>query len=86
MHGMKTSQRWVDQLAYWVVSDQFEELGRPDAFPHGGFGLLTIGNLRKPRYLALQLACSPTRRSATSMRSCAQPLDRALWYALDIVY
>lgn len=56
LHGMKISQRRVDQLAYWVVSDQFEELGRPDAFLHGGFGLLTIGNLRKPRYLALQLA------------------------------
>jgi xylan 1,4-beta-xylosidase len=39
-----------------VVSDHFEELGRPPALLHGGFGLLTVGNLRKPRWWALGLA------------------------------
>ncbi len=43
-------------LAYWVISDHFEELGRPPALFHNGFGLLTVGNLRKPRYWAAHLA------------------------------
>ena len=56
LHGMKSVQGRVDALAYWVVSDHFEELGRPPRLFHGGFGLLTVGNLRKPRYWALALA------------------------------
>ena len=43
----------LDALAYWTVSDHFEELGRPPALLHGGFGLLAVGNLRKPRWWAL---------------------------------
>ena len=56
LHGMKAAQRHADALAYWVVSDHFEELGRPPALFHGGFGLLTVGNLAKTRYHALVLA------------------------------
>ena len=56
LHGMKYAQGRADALAYWVVSDHFEELGRPPALLHGGFGLLTVGNLRKPRWWALALA------------------------------
>lgn len=56
LHGMKAAQRHADALAYWVVSDHFEELGRPPALLHGGFGLLTVGNLAKTRYHALALA------------------------------
>jgi xylan 1,4-beta-xylosidase len=56
LHGMKSAQGRANALAYWVVSDHFEELGRPPALLHGGFGLLTVGNLRKPRWWALALA------------------------------
>jgi xylan 1,4-beta-xylosidase len=56
LHGMKAAQTSADWLAYWVVSDHFEELGRPPSLLHGGFGLLTVGNLRKPRWWALALA------------------------------
>jgi xylan 1,4-beta-xylosidase len=56
LHGMKAAQTTADWLAYWVVSDHFEELGRPPELLHGGFGLLTVGNLRKPRWWALALA------------------------------
>ncbi len=56
LHGMKSSQGRADYLAYWVVSDHFEELGQAPRLLHGGFGLLTSGNLRKPRYWALALA------------------------------
>ena len=42
-------------LAYWVASDHFVELGEPAALFHGGFGLLTIGNLRKPRFWAIRI-------------------------------
>ena len=49
--------RWagIEALSYWVVSDHFEELGRPPALLHGGFGLRTVGELRKPRWWALAL-------------------------------
>jgi xylan 1,4-beta-xylosidase len=53
---MKSAQGRAEALAYWVVSDHFEELGRPPRLFHGGFGLLTVGNLRKPRWWALALA------------------------------
>jgi len=56
LHGTKSVQGRVDALAYWVLSDHFEELGRPPRFLHGGFGLLTVGNVRKPRFWALRLA------------------------------
>ncbi|WP_424531191.1 GH39 family glycosyl hydrolase [Sphaerisporangium viridialbum] len=56
LHGMKSAAGRVDALSHWVASDHFEELGRPPRLFHGGFGLLTVGNLRKPRYFALALA------------------------------
>jgi xylan 1,4-beta-xylosidase len=46
----------MEALAYWVISDHFEELGRSPRLLHDGFGLLTLGNLRKPRYWAAHLA------------------------------
>lgn len=56
LHGMKSSAGRIEALSHWVASDHFEELGRPPRLFHGGFGLLTIGNLRKPRFHALALA------------------------------
>jgi xylan 1,4-beta-xylosidase len=56
LSGMQSAQGRMKALAYWVVSDHFEELGRPPRLFHDGFGLLTLGNLRKPRYWALHLA------------------------------
>jgi xylan 1,4-beta-xylosidase len=53
--GMRSAAGRVEALSYWVASDHFEELGRPRALLHGGFGLLTVGNLRKPGYWALAL-------------------------------
>ena len=38
-----------------MATDHFEELGRPPKLFHGGFGLLTVGNLRKPRFWALRM-------------------------------
>jgi xylan 1,4-beta-xylosidase len=56
LRGMRSASGRIDALAHWVLSDHFEELGRPPRLFHGGFGLLTVGNLRKPRYWALALA------------------------------
>ncbi|MGI8613404.1 MAG: GH39 family glycosyl hydrolase [Nocardioidaceae bacterium] len=56
LSGLASAQGRMDALAYWVVSDHFEELGRPPRLFHDGFGLLTVGNLRKPRYWAVHLA------------------------------
>jgi xylan 1,4-beta-xylosidase len=53
--GMRSAAGRVDALSYWVASDHFEELGRPPRLLHGGFGLLTVGGLAKPRYHALRM-------------------------------
>jgi xylan 1,4-beta-xylosidase len=56
LSGLSAVQGRLDALAYWVVSDHFEELGRPTRLFHNGFGLLSVGNLGKPRYWAMHLA------------------------------
>ncbi len=53
--GMRSAAGRLDALAYWVASDHFVELGEAPALFHGGFGLLTIGNLRKPRFWAIAI-------------------------------
>jgi xylan 1,4-beta-xylosidase len=63
LRGMVSAMGRVEALSYWVVSDHFEELGRPPSLLHGGFGLRTVGELRKPRWWALWLLeqLGPTR-------------------------
>jgi xylan 1,4-beta-xylosidase len=51
--GMVSAMGRLDALAYWTISDHFEELGRASELLHGGFGLLGIGNVRKPRWWSL---------------------------------
>jgi len=53
--GMRSAAGRIDALAYWVASDHFVELGAAPTLFHGGFGLLTIGNLRKPRFWAIAM-------------------------------
>jgi len=53
--GMAGVMGRLESLAYWVISDHFEELGRPPKLLHGGFGLLSVGNLRKPRWWTLRM-------------------------------
>ncbi len=55
LRGMKSAMGRIESLSYWVVSDHFEELGRPPELLHGGFGLRTVGELRKPRWWALAM-------------------------------
>jgi len=74
--GMRSAAGRLEALAYWVASDHFVELGDAPTLFHGGFGLLTIGNLRKPRFWALamlerlgadELACELTGDGAASL-------------------
>lgn len=53
--GMRSAAGRLESLAYWVASDHFVELGEAPSLFHGGFGLLTIGNLRKPRFWAIAM-------------------------------
>jgi xylan 1,4-beta-xylosidase len=53
--GMRSAAGRLDALAYWVASDHFVEGGDAPALFHGGFGLLTVGNLRKPRFWAIAM-------------------------------
>ncbi|WP_246460165.1 GH39 family glycosyl hydrolase [Streptomyces himalayensis] len=40
----------ADSFSYWTFSDMFEEVGPPTALFHGGFGLLTHRQVKKPTY------------------------------------
>jgi xylan 1,4-beta-xylosidase len=53
VRGMASAMGRTESVAYWTISDHFEELGRPPRLLHGGFGLLSVGNLRKPRWWGL---------------------------------
>jgi xylan 1,4-beta-xylosidase len=82
LRGMASAMREqrIEALSYWVVSDHFEELGRPPALLHGGFGLRTVGELRKPRWWALALLerLGPTEVAATMSGDGAGSLVEAL--------
>jgi xylan 1,4-beta-xylosidase len=51
--GMLAAARADAAVACWVASDHFEELGRPPRLVHGGFGLVSVGGLAKPRFWTL---------------------------------
>ena len=53
--GMRSAAGRLEALGYWVASDHFVELGEAPSLFHGGFGLLTIGNLRKPRFWTMAI-------------------------------
>jgi xylan 1,4-beta-xylosidase len=53
--GMLAAAATGASVACWVSSDHFEELGRPPRLVHGGFGLLSVGGLAKPRFWALRV-------------------------------
>ncbi|XVQ89606.1 GH39 family glycosyl hydrolase [Microbispora siamensis] len=40
----------ADSFSYWTFSDVFEEAGVPASLFHGGFGLLTHRQIKKPTY------------------------------------
>nr|MBA2632951.1 xylan 1,4-beta-xylosidase [Chloroflexota bacterium] len=68
VRGMASAMGRTEALAYWTISDHFEELGRPPRLLHGGFGLLAVGNLRKPRWWGLwMMEQLLPRRLATSV-------------------
>jgi xylan 1,4-beta-xylosidase len=55
LRGMRSALGRAEALSHWVASDHFEELGTPAELFHDGFGLLSVGNLRKPRFWALTM-------------------------------
>lgn len=44
----------ADSFSYWTFCDMFEEKGIPASFLHGGFGLMTYGQIKKPTYYLYQ--------------------------------
>jgi len=80
LRGMASAMGRIEALSYWVVSDHFEELGRPPALLHGGFGLRTVGELRKPRWWALAMLerLGPRRLAVSSTGDGAGSLVETL--------
>ena len=55
LHAVRAAMDCAQVLASWAISDHAGyPVGVPRLF-HGGPGLLTVGNLRKPRFWALRL-------------------------------
>src|SRR5688572_25804991 len=80
VRGMASAMGRTEALAYWTVSDHFEELGRPPRLLHGGFGLLAVGNLRKPRWWGLWMMeqLHPQRLSTTVVGDGAGDMVQAI--------
>lgn len=55
LRAVKSALASADALASWAATDHSARSGSPPALFHGGSGLLTAGNLRKPRFWALRL-------------------------------
>lgn len=80
VRGMASAMGRTEALAYWTISDHFEELGRPPRLLHGGFGLLAVGNLRKPRWWGLWMMeqLLPRRVAATVIGDGAGDMVQAI--------
>ena len=80
VRGMASAMGRTEALAYWTISDHFEELGRPPQLLHGGFGLLAVGNLRKPRWWGLWMLeqLLPWRVAATVIGDGAGDMVQAI--------
>ena len=55
VNGLFDSLDQVTSISCWTASDYFEESGNPKQLFHGGFGLIGLDGLRKPRYWAYYL-------------------------------
>jgi xylan 1,4-beta-xylosidase len=80
VRGMASAMGRTEALAYWTVSDHFEELGRPPRLLHGGFGLLAVGNLCKPRWWGLWMLeqLLPQRLASTVIGDGAGDMVQAI--------
>jgi xylan 1,4-beta-xylosidase len=54
LHNYLSCVDLTDSLCYWTLSDRFEEHGLGGHEFHGGFGLLSVGGLKKPQYYAFE--------------------------------
>jgi xylan 1,4-beta-xylosidase len=52
LEKLRQTEGSASSMSYWTYSDLFEENGPPPAAFHGGFGLLTRDDLRKPVFFA----------------------------------
>lgn len=54
LNTLKKCDGYAEMMSYWVISDIFEEMARPTAAFHGGFGLINIHGVPKPVYYAYE--------------------------------
>ncbi len=71
LRGMASAMGRIEALSYWVVSDHFEELGRPPALLHGGFGLRTDRRAPQAPLVGARAARAARRPAAAGARSPA---------------
>lgn len=76
---LKQTQGLAQHMSYWVYSDLFEEPGPPDAPFHGGFGLMTREDLRKPVWFTYKYLAALARLDGREVPS-ADPFS---WAATD---
>lgn len=52
LNVLRKTEHLVNSMSYWTFTDIFEEAGPPVKSFHGGFGLLTLQNIKKPTFYA----------------------------------
>ncbi|MDP4272220.1 MAG: glycoside hydrolase, partial [Bacteroidota bacterium] len=52
LNVLKKTEAFVNSMSYWTFTDIFEEAGPPVTPFHGGFGLLTLQNIKKPTFFS----------------------------------
>ncbi len=52
LNVLKKTEHLVNGMSYWTFTDIFEEAGPPVKSFHGGFGLLTLQDIKKPTFYA----------------------------------
>lgn len=52
LNTLKSVEDSVTSMSYWTFTDIFEEAGVPTKPFHGGFGLLTLQDIKKPTFFA----------------------------------
>jgi xylan 1,4-beta-xylosidase len=52
LHVLKKASLYSNSMSYWTFTDVFEEAGPGPTPFHGGFGLITLQDIKKPSYYA----------------------------------
>ncbi len=91
LHTLKQTQQYANSMSYWVFTDIFEEGSVPKTPFYGGFGLINIGNIKKPTFYAYkflsELGKTELQNSDTSsVLACSEDKNNVQALFWDFTY